>query len=337
MKILVTGAAGFIGYHLTRKLLELNFYIYGIDNLNSYYDVSLKLARLNELGIDTHSESFYKQRELKSKAFSNFRFHQLDIIDENSINELFDKEKFDVVIHLAAQAGVRYSIEKPKVYVQSNIVGFINILEACRENNIQHLIYASSSSIYGNCEIVPFSEGHDISNPVSMYAVTKIADELMAKTYTNLYGLKTTGLRIFTVYGPWGRPDMAPFLFTKAILNDEPIKLFNFGELERDFTYIDDIVNGFIRIITKEDKEKVAHIFNLGNNKPVKLKDFISTLENICGKKAKIELLPMQPGDVYKTYADISLLNLFCGYKPSKILEEGLREFVKWYQIYNNK
>lgn len=337
MKILITGAAGFIGFHVTKYLIDLKLNVYGIDNLNSYYDVSLKLDRLKELGTDTQSEKFLRQEELKSNKYDNFIFHQIDITDENLINNLFEKENFDVVIHLAAQAGVRYSIERPKIYVQSNIVGFINILEACRHNNVKHLLYASSSSVYGNSDDVPFTEKQNVNRPVSLYAATKISNELMAHTYNHLYNLKTTGFRIFTVYGPWGRPDMGPFLFTKAILSEEPIKLFNNGDLKRDFTYIDDIVDGIVKVVLKDDNEIISRIFNIGNNSPVKLLDFINLLEIVCNKKAILELLPMQPGDVYQTYADISELKGYCGYEPKTKLSEGLKNFVEWYGRYYGK
>lgn len=333
MKILVTGAAGFIGYHLCKKLVSENHLVYGIDNLNSYYDVRLKLDRLVELGIDTSSEDFLRQIEIKSKK-SSFCFLQLDLVDSQGIDILFQKMNFDVVMNLAAQAGVRYSIENPKIYVQSNVVGFINILEACRHNGIKHLIYASSSSVYGNQEKVPFSEEDRVDNPVSLYAATKKSNELMANVYSHLYGLKTTGLRFFTVYGPWGRPDMAPFLFTKAILNGEPIKVFNHGDLMRDFTFVDDIVDGVIGILNNFEKLNSYCILNIGNNSPTKLIDFISYLESECNKKAILENYPMQDGDVFRTYADVSQMANLIGYKSRTHLKEGLTKFVEWYKKY---
>ena len=333
MKILITGAAGFIGFHLCKKLINLGYQVYGIDNLNSYYDVRLKIDRLRELGIDISSEHFLRQIENQS-TFSNFRFWQIDLVDEHKLDSLFLKEQFVVVVNLAAQAGVRYSIDNPKVYVQSNIVGFINILEACRQHKIKHFIYASSSSVYGNQEKVPFSERDNVDHPISLYAATKKSNELIAHVYSHLYELKTTGLRFFTVYGPWGRPDMAPFLFTKAILNETPIKVFNNGDLMRDFTFVDDIVEGVFNVVNDLDRINKYKIFNIGNNKPVKLLDFIHTLEDVCNKKANLEFYPMQAGDVYQTYADISSLSEDFGYKPSTDIKKGLVFFVNWYRKY---
>lgn len=334
MKILVTGAAGFIGYHLCKKLVNEHYQVYGIDNLNSYYDVRLKLDRLVQLGIDTTSEDFLRQRELTSKD-SPFRFWQLDLVDSQSIDGLFQREQFDVVINLAAQAGVRYSIDNPKVYVQSNVVGFINILEACRHYAVKHLIYASSSSVYGNQEKVPFSEDDRVDHPISLYAATKKSNELMAHVYSHLYGLSTTGLRFFTVYGPWGRPDMAPFLFTKAILNGEPIKVFNNGNLKRDFTYIDDVIEGINSIVNKSANfELKCKLINIGNNVPEKLLDFIAAIENACNKKAILNMYPMQAGDVYQTYADVAILNHEIGYQPKTPISKGVYNFVNWYKNY---
>lgn len=332
--ILVTGSAGFIGFHLVDRLLQLGFKVYGIDNLNAYYDVRLKLDRLKELGIETQEELFLRQKETKSKKHINFTFHQMDLVDEHRIDLLFKENKFDVVINLAAQAGVRYSIDNPKVYVQSNIVGFINILEACRENNISHLIYASSSSVYGNSEKVPFSELDSVDHPISLYAATKKSNELMAHTYSHLYGIKTTGLRFFTVYGPWGRPDMAPFLFTKSILDEKPIRVFNNGDLMRDFTYISDIVSGITKTIDIPQSTSLYNIFNIGNNNPVKLIDFIKEIELNCERSAVLDMQPMQPGDVYQTYADITSLNKSVGYKPKVNINQGIMEFVNWYRQY---
>ncbi|AWA28635.1 hypothetical protein HYN48_00245 [Flavobacterium magnum] len=333
-KILVTGAAGFIGFHLVKRLLEAGHNVYGIDNLNAYYDVRLKLDRLRELGIDVQEENFLRQKEVVSHTFNDFKFLQLDLTDEHRLDVLFEKEKFEIVANLAAQAGVRYSIDNPKVYVQSNVVGFINILEACRQNNVKHLVYASSSSVYGNRDEVPFSEQDRVDHPVSLYAATKKSNELMAHVYSHLYGLPTTGLRFFTVYGPWGRPDMAPFLFTKALFEGKPIKVFNNGDLRRDFTYIDDIIQGVIGIIDKEVEQSDYRVFNIGNNNPEKLMDFIQFIQESSGKEAILDFLPMQAGDVFQTYADIDQLQQYSGYTPQTSLKEGLQQFVLWYRDY---
>ena len=336
-KILVTGAAGFIGFHVSKKLIDLGFEVYGIDNLNAYYDVRLKLDRLKELGIDIQSELFMRQQEVKSGSNESFRFSQMDLVDEHRLDHLFLKEKFDAVINLAAQAGVRYSIENPKAYIQANVVGFMNILEACRSNQIKHLIYASSSSVYGNQQKVPFSEKDRVDHPISLYAATKKSNELMAHVYSHLYGLKTTGLRFFTVYGPWGRPDMAPFLFTKAILSETPIKVFNNGDLMRDFTYIEDIVKGIIEVLITDKIQENYNIYNIGNNTPVKLLDFIQAVEGACNKKAQLDFYPMQDGDVYQTFADIDDLKAVTGYIPKVKINEGIQEFVNWYKAYFKK
>ena len=336
-KILVTGAAGFIGFHVSKKLIDLGFEVYGIDNLNAYYDVRLKLDRLKELGIDVESELFMRQQEVKSGSNESFRFSQMDLVDEHRLDHLFLKEKFDAVINLAAQAGVRYSIENPKAYIQANVVGFMNILEACRSNQIKHLIYASSSSVYGNQQKVPFSEKDRVDHPISLYAATKKSNELMAHVYSHLYGLKTTGLRFFTVYGPWGRPDMAPFLFTKAILSETPIKVFNNGDLMRDFTYIEDIVKGIIEVLITDKIQENYNIYNIGNNTPVKLLDFIQAVELACNKKAQLDFYPMQDGDVYQTFADIEDLKAVTGYIPKVKINEGIQEFVNWYKAYFKK
>lgn len=336
-KILVTGAAGFIGFHVSKKLVDLGFEVYGIDNLNAYYDVRLKLDRLKELGIDVESELFMRQQEVKSVSNEKFRFSQMDLVDEHRLDNLFLKEKFDTVINLAAQAGVRYSIENPKAYIQANVVGFMNILEACRSNKIKHLIYASSSSVYGNQQKVPFSETDRVDHPISLYAATKKSNELMAHVYSHLYGLKTTGLRFFTVYGPWGRPDMAPFLFTKAILSETPIKVFNNGDLMRDFTYIEDIVKGIIEVLITDKIQENYNIYNIGNNTPVKLLDFIQAVEGACNKKAQLDFYPMQDGDVYQTFADIEDLKAVTGYIPKVKINEGIQEFVNWYKAYFKK
>ena len=336
-KILVTGAAGFIGFHVSKKLIDLGFEVYGIDNLNAYYDVRLKLDRLKELGIDIQSELFMRQQEVKSGSNESFRFSQMDLVDEHRLDHLFLKEKFDAVINLAAQAGVRYSIENPKAYIQANVVGFMNILEACRSNQIKHLIYASSSSVYGNQQKVPFYEKDRVDHTISLYAATKKSNELMAHVYSHLYGLKTTGLRFFTVYGPWGRPDMAPFLFTKAILSETPIKVFNNGDLMRDFTYIEDIVKGIIEVLITDKIQENYNIYNIGNNTPVKLLDFIQAVELACNKKAQLDFYPMQDGDVYQTFADIEDLKAVTGYIPKVKINEGIQEFVNWYKAYFKK
>ena len=333
MKVLVTGAAGFIGYHVAIKLLERGDKVVGVDNLNDYYDVRLKEARL--ASIQAHSQA------------ENFRFVKLDLAEQTATQKLFEDEKPDSVINLAAQAGVRYSLENPHAYISSNIVAFTNILEACRVIKPQHLVYASSSSVYGGNTKMPFSERVSVDHPVSLYAATKKANELMAHTYSHLYGLPTTGLRFFTVYGPWGRPDMSPFLFADAILNDRPIKVFNHGEMMRDFTYIDDIVEGVIRVLDKpatpninfdasdpnpSSSHAAYRVFNIGNNQPEKLMDFIGFLENSIGKVAQKEFLPMQAGDVKATFADTSALEDWVGFKPQTSLQEGVEAFVAWYR-----
>ncbi len=330
MKILVTGAAGFIGYHLVQSLLKDGHEIIGLDNFNSYYDVNLKRARINNID---------------NKKFSMF---EIDLVDNKSLESLFKKNDFDVVVNLAAQAGVRYSLTNPEKYIESNIIGFTNILEACRHNKIPNLVYASSSSVYGMNSEVPFSEDHSVDHPVSLYAASKRSNELMAHTYSHLFDLPTTGLRFFTVYGPWGRPDMALFLFTKAILDEEPIQVFNDGKMIRDFTYIDDIVSGVKGAIlnsskvTESDNVKLKpsissapyRIFNLGNNQPVTLENFINAIEASVGKKAIKEYLPMQPGDVKKTFANIDKAGKSLGFVPTTSIEEGVKKFVDWYIEY---
>lgn len=320
-KILITGCAGFIGYHLAKSLLNKDNSVIGIDNLNNYYDVHLKENRLEQL-----------------KVFNNFQFVKADIADEKAVNLLFAENKFDIVVYLAAQAGVRYSIDNPRSYISSNIIGFFNILEACRYNPVKHLVFASSSSVYGNQKKTPFAVTDNVAHPISLYAATKKADELMAFTYAHLYKIPLTGLRFFTVYGPWGRPDMAYFSFTNKIYADESIKIFNNGDMLRDFTYIDDIVHGIELVIDKAPKgEDPYKIYNIGNNKPERLMYFIETLENSIGKKAKKEFLPMQPGDVYQTYADISELEKDFGFKPKTSIEDGLKKFADWYKEYYAK
>lgn len=335
MKFLVTGAAGFVGYYLAKKLSEEGSYVVGIDNINDYYDVRLKYARLEKLGIN-RSDLINEQLLIQSESHSNLFFQKLDLVDRSGLEKLFADHNFDVVINLAAQAGVRYSIENPYAYIDSNIVGFLNILECCRHNNIKHLVYASSSSVYGMNTKVPFSENDRVDEPVSLYAATKKSNELMAYTYSHLYKIPTTGLRFFTVYGPWGRPDMAPILFAKAISEDQSIKVFNNGDMMRDFTYIDDIVEGIARVIdnvpSSEEKTPFYRVLNIGNSEPVSLMDFINTIESEMGIEARLEMLPMQPGDVKRTYADTSNLNRITGYKPETSLQQGISEFINWYK-----
>ena len=343
MKILITGTAGFIGFHLAKRILERGDEVVGIDNINDYYDVNLKYARLAETGIGREAEKWYNK--IHSTKYLNYSFIRMNLEDREQLHKLFEEEKFDVVCNLAAQAGVRYSLENPYVYIDSNIVGFINILEACRHYNIRHLVYASSSSVYGNNTKMPLSTSDNVDHPISLYAATKKSNELMAYTYSHLFGIPTTGLRFFTVYGPWGRPDMALFLFTKAIINDESVKIFNYGNMTRDFTYIDDIIEGVVRVIdkpplasahTKPDpsSSNIApyKIYNIGNSNPVKLMDYIEYLEKLLGKKANKEFLPIQPGDVPNTYADVSDLVRDIGYKPATKVDDGMREFIQWYK-----
>lgn len=331
-KLLVTGAAGFIGYHLSRKLLERGNEVVGLDNLNEYYDINLKKARLVQL-----------------ESHRGFRFIKLDLSDKKGMLSLFSEEPFDHVVNLAAQAGVRYSLVNPHIYISSNIEGFLNVLEGCRQNGIKHLIFASSSSVYGANTTMPFSVSQNVDHPVSLYGATKKANELMAHTYSSIYDLPCTGLRFFTVYGPWGRPDMALFIFTKAILEDKPIDVFNYGRMKRDFTYIGDIIEGVVRVMDKIPEPNPEwnsanpdpgasyapyKLYNIGNNNSVELMRFIEALEDCLGKKAKKNMLPMQPGDVPATYADVDDLMRDVGFKPSTPIEEGIRRFVEWYQDY---
>jgi UDP-glucuronate 4-epimerase len=335
LKVLVTGAAGFIGYHVAIKLLERGDMVVGVDNLNDYYDVNLKEARLGS--IQAHPKA------------ANFKFIKLDLAEQVATANLFQDESPERVVHLAAQAGVRYSLQNPHAYISSNLVAFTNVLEACRHHKVQHLVYASSSSVYGGNTKMPFSESDSVDHPVSLYAATKKANELMAHTYSHLYGIPTTGLRFFTVYGPWGRPDMSPFLFADAILNDKPIKVFNHGDMMRDFTYIDDIVEGVIRVLDKpatpdssfdagkpnpSNSHAPYRVFNIGNSQPEKLMDFIAYLEQAIGKTAQKEFLPMQAGDVKATYADISALEDWVGFKPETSLNQGVYKFVCWYKTF---
>lgn len=334
-KILVTGTAGFIGYHLAKALLKKGNTVVGIDNINDYYDVGLKYARLANTGID--KETIVWDTEVKSSVYENYSFVRVDLQNKQVLQQLFEKHQFDVVVNLAAQAGVRYSIENPDAYVESNIVGFVHILECCRHAKVKHLLYASSSSVYGTNTKMPFSTDDNVDTPISLYAATKKSNELMAYTYSHLYHLPTTGLRFFTVYGPWGRPDMALFLFTKAMLNNEPIKVFNEGNMERDFTYIDDIVNG-IEVVLANPPEKTAtqpayRVANIGNGKPVALMAFISEIEKNLKIKAQKDLLPMQPGDVPKTWADTSKLEQL-GYESNFSIQQGVKNFIDWYKEY---
>ena len=331
-KILVTGAAGFIGFHLVQQLLGGQDEVIGLDNINDYYDINLKYSRLNELGVKR--ENVAEGVVVSSSKYDKFGFIKSDLENKKVLFELFADNKFDIVVNLAAQAGVRYSIENPDVYVQSDVVGFLNVLEACRNFPVEHLIYASSSSIYGLNSKIPFSTEDRTDNPVSLYAATKKANELMAHTYSHLYNIKTTGLRFFTVYGPWGRPDMAPMLFADTILKGKPINVFNNGNLERDFTYVGDIVNGVKLVISKNANTDRYSLFNIANTSPVKLMDFINILEKEIGKKAEKIFLPMQKGDVYKTWADCTPLEVEFNYAPKVSIEEGVRRFIDWYIKY---
>lgn len=332
MKVLVTGAAGFIGYHLSQRLLSRGDTVVGIDNINDYYDPNLKLARLDQL-----------------KSQANFSFQKLDVSDRAGLDSLFKEEKFDRVAHLAAQAGVRYSIQNPHAYMDSNIVGFCNILEGCRHNEVEHLVYASSSSVYGANKAQSFSEHHNIDHPIALYAASKKANELMAHAYSSLYNMPTTGLRFFTVYGPWGRPDMALFLFTKGIIEGSAINIYNNGDMIRDFTYIDDIVEGVVRTLDHTAQPNQSwdghqpdpatsyapyRVYNIGNNNPVKLMDFIEAIEKAVGKEAIKNMMPMQPGDVPSTCADVSALEADVGFKPNTSVEKGIEQFVAWYRDY---
>jgi len=331
-KFLVTGTAGFIGFHLANALLEEGEDVVGLDNINDYYDVNLKFARLKEAGIVREEVSW--RVPAQSKKYPAYRFIRQDLEDKKGMMKLFEEEGFDYVVHLAAQAGVRYSIDHPDVYIQSNIIGFFNILEACRHHPVKHLLYASSSSVYGNNEKVPFGEDDNVDHPISLYAATKKSNELMASTYSNLHGIKATGLRFFTVYGPWGRPDMAIWKFTEAMLKGKPIQVFAEGRLLRDFTYIDDIIGGIAAILRRLDTESPPPVMNIGNNQPVTVNELVSTLNQILGCQAVIDHFPMQPGDVEKTYADIKLINKYSGFVPKTKLRQGLEEFCSWYQTF---
>ncbi len=346
MKILVTGTAGFIGYHLVNKLVTLeNVEVVGLDIINDYYDLRVKYGRLHEAGIEMQ---YIKHNILiQSKKHNNYRFIKLDLTDQKNLMALFEQEKFDVVVNLAAQAGVRYSITNPDAYLQSNIIGFYNILEASRHNDIKHLVYASSSSVYGWNESMPFSTSDNVDHPISLYAASKKSNELLAHSYSALYNIPTTGLRFFTVYGPWGRPDMALFIFTENILKGKPIKVFNYGKMKRDFTYVDDIVEGIKRVIFSPAKpnpkwtavspdpgsSKAPYkIYNIGNNSPVLLMDFINAIEETLGVEADKELLPLQAGDVPASHADVTDLIEDLGYKPETPIKEGIDKFISWYR-----
>ena len=347
MKVLLTGAAGFIGSATVEQLEKDGNEIIGVDNLNEYYSPALKLDRLKALGIGEEAKDW--NHTVKSDKLKNFTFIRIDIKDKEKISELFKKEKFDIVVHLAAQPGVRYSIENPYAYIENNINGFLNILEGCRLNDVKHLVFASSSSVYGLNGKIPFSEKDSTSHPVSLYAATKKSNEMMAHSYSCVFGLPVTGLRFFTVYGPWGRPDMSPFLFIDSIIKGKPIKVFNKGDMWRDFTYIDDIVKGISKIIDKIpesnrdwDAESLDpsyssapyRILNIGNQNPTKLLDYISTIEKEIGREAQKEMLPMQPGDVYRTYADSTAFSNITGFSPSTTLKDGIHNTVKWFREY---
>lgn len=331
-KFLITGTAGFIGFHLANELLNRRNEVVGLDNINDFYDVNLKYARLSESGIDRGEVDW--DNFTQSKKWTGYRFIRINLEDKENLLHLFSTEKFEYVIHLAAQAGVRYSIDNPDVYIQSNIIGFFNILEACRHYPVKYLLYASSSSVYGNNEKVPFSEEDNVDHPISLYAATKKSNELMAHTYSYLYNVPVTGLRLFTVYGPWGRPDMAIYKFTEAILHKTPVQVYAEGKLIRDFTYIDDIINGVIKIIEKQRVNQPPELMNIGNHNPVTVNTLVSEIEKGLGRKAIIEYLPIQPGDVNITFADIDCINDYCNFKPQIDLGTGIKRFCDWYLRY---
>ena len=347
MKVLVTGVAGFIGFHLVKRLLQEDCDIIGLDNINDYYSTDLKYDRLKELGI--HKENIREGELIRSTENEQLKFIKTDLENRAAILDIFENQEIDIVVNLAAQAGVRYSLKDPYRYIESNIMGFLNILESARHYSVKHLIYASSSSVYGANTNMPFSTGDNVDHPMSLYAASKKSNELMAHTYSNLFGIPTTGLRFFTVYGPWGRPDMALFLFAKAMLEDKPIDVFNYGKMERDFTYIDDIVEGITRLIPKPPAPNVKwsglepdpstsfapyRIFNIGNSQPVKLMDFISEIEKQLGVKARKRMLQLQPGDVPKTWANVDDFYEYTNFKPQVGVEEGIRNFIEWYKAY---
>ncbi|EMS33494.1 dTDP-glucose 4,6-dehydratase [Mariniradius saccharolyticus AK6] len=350
MKFLVTGTAGFIGFHVAQYLLNRGDAVVGVDNINDYYDVNLKYRRLEHCGIE--KSKIQENQAVKSTKYPAYTFYKLDLANKKALTEVFEKEGIDVVINLAAQAGVRYSLTNPDAYITANIQAFLNILEACRAFKIKHLVYASSSSVYGANTKMPFATTHNIDHPVSLYAATKKSNELMAHTYSHLFGIPTTGLRFFTVYGPWGRPDMALFLFIEAMLADKPIDVFNHGKMKRDFTYIDDIVEGIVRVADRPAKPNPEwsgdnpdpgssyapfKVYNIGNSKPVELMDYIGALEKAIGKTAEKNMLPLQMGDVPATYADVSDLIRDTGYKPNTPVEEGVAKFVSWYRDFYGK
>ena len=350
MKILVTGTAGFIGYHLVKRLVKSNNDIVGLDIINDYYDLRVKYGRLDNCGI--HIQNIKHNVVIQSTKYENYRFVKTDLTDQKNLYKLFDDEKFDIVVNLAAQAGVRYSITNPDAYLQSNIIGFYNILEACRNNKIKHLIYASSSSVYGWNEKLPFSTSDNVDHPISLYAASKKANELLSHSYSALYNIPTTGLRFFTVYGPWGRPDMALFIFAKNIIEDKAIDVYNHGNMMRDFTYVDDIVEGVKRVIENPPKgnskwdgknpdpgsSKAPYkIYNIGNNSPVKLLDFIEAIEKKLNKKAKKNLMPLQAGDVPSAHADVTDLIANLGYKPNTSIQDGINKFIDWYLEFYSK
>ena len=335
MKILVTGAAGFIGYHLVKTLIKDNHEVIGLDNINDYYSTNLKFDRLKELGINKDSAKDFLSLS-GSNLFKNFKFIRMNLEDRENLPKLFKNQKFDVVCNLAAQAGVRYSIENPETYIDSNIVGFLNILECCRNHNIKKLVYASSSSVYGDNKKTPFEETDNTDKPISLYAASKKSNELMAHTYSHLFKLNTIGLRFFTVYGSWGRPDMAYYLFANAIVNDSPIKVYNNGDLSRDFTHIDDIVIGVKSVMLSDSSTKKGYeLYNIGNNKPVVLTKFIETIEKYLGKKSIQKMLPMQDGDVKKTWASISKITKDYNFQNNVSLDEGIKEFINWFKVYH--
>ncbi len=350
MKILVTGTAGFIGFHTANKFINKAYEVIGLDSINDYYDVNLKYSRLEETGIERDK---IKYAELvQSNKYKKYQFIKLQLEDKEEILKLFKEQKFDYVCHLAAQAGVRYSIENPYVYFHSNINGFLNIIEACKQNKIKHLVYASSSSVYGSNTEMPFSTSDNVDHPISLYAATKKSDELIAHAYSHLFNIPTTGLRFFTVYGPWGRPDMALFLFTKAILQDKPINIYNNGDMMRDFTYVDDIVEGIFRVVQKPAQAESNHdgknispanssapykIYNIGNGSPVQLMDYVKATETALNKTAKKNFMPMQPGDVKRTYADVESLKRDFNYKPNTNITTGVAKFIDWYRMYYKK
>ena len=333
--ILITGAAGFIGYHLCEALLKSGHKVVGLDNINDYYDENLKYMRLQHLGVERENAEIFDAISSSTSHGTKMQFIRMNLEDRKALPKLFKDFKFDMVCSLAAQPGVRYSLENPEAYIDSNINGFLNVLECCRHNDVKRLIYASSSSIYGNSDAVPFSESANVDKPISLYAATKKSNELMAYTYSHLYGIETIGLRFFTVYGPWGRPDMAMFLFTDAIINKKPIKVFNNGNLSRDFTYIDDIVTGVVATLTEDSKKSSLYkLYNIGNSTPVQLMDFIKSIENNLGVVAEKEMLPMQAGDLHQTWADVSKLQKDYNYKPNTSVEKGVEAFINWYKIY---